>query len=77
MLDLNVTHELVCPVADLLNRRHIPFIFATGYGAGGIEEAYPNRPIQGPSCFRSRSHRGPDASNPSNLPRKGGGDPDT
>jgi hypothetical protein len=28
------------PVADLLARRGIPFVFATGYGSGGLNEIY-------------------------------------
>jgi hypothetical protein len=32
-------------VADILTERGIPFIFATGYGATGIEAAYAGRPV--------------------------------
>jgi hypothetical protein len=34
---------LTYPVADVLVERGIPFIFATGYGSGGLKEAYSAR----------------------------------
>lgn len=33
LLDVNLGGELVYPVAEILTARHIPFAFATGYGA--------------------------------------------
>jgi len=43
MLDVNVAGEEVYPVADELGRRGIPFVFATGYGQGGLKHAYRTR----------------------------------
>jgi CheY-like chemotaxis protein len=43
ILDLNLGGALTYPVADALARRGIPFIFATGYGSGGLKEAYAGR----------------------------------
>ncbi len=45
ILDLNVAGEPVYLVADELIRRSIPFVFATGYGVGGVAPAYRNHPI--------------------------------
>ena len=45
MLDVNLAGERSFPVADLLIARGIPFLFATGYGLGGIEEKYRDRPV--------------------------------
>lgn len=36
ILDINLSGERVDPVADILHRRGIPFIFATGYGGDGL-----------------------------------------
>jgi CheY-like chemotaxis protein len=36
ILDVNIGGQLVFPVADILSRRGIPFLFATGMGAGGL-----------------------------------------
>ena len=40
ILDVNLGGQLSFPIAEILKRRGIPFIFATGYGAGGIDQAY-------------------------------------
>ena len=40
ILDINLHGEMVYPVADALRARGIPFIFATGYEAWAIPEAY-------------------------------------
>jgi DNA-binding response OmpR family regulator len=36
ILDINVAGSLSFPVADILRRRAIPFVFASGYGAQGL-----------------------------------------
>jgi CheY-like chemotaxis protein len=36
ILDVNLGGQLVFPVADILSKRGIPFLFATGLGAGGL-----------------------------------------
>jgi CheY-like chemotaxis protein len=43
MLDVNLAGDRSFPVADLLIARGIPFLFATGYGPEGIDEAYRGR----------------------------------
>jgi CheY-like chemotaxis protein len=40
VLDINLAGELSFPIADLLEARGIPFIFASGYGARGLNEVH-------------------------------------
>jgi len=40
ILDVNLGGQLVFPVADILVRRGIPFLFATGSGAGGLPASW-------------------------------------
>jgi CheY-like chemotaxis protein len=40
ILDVNLGGQLSYPVAEVLRARGIPFIFATGYGRNGVEDAY-------------------------------------
>jgi CheY-like chemotaxis protein len=44
ILDVNLGGEKVYPVADALAARGVPFMFATGYGIGGIAESYSHVP---------------------------------
>jgi CheY-like chemotaxis protein len=44
ILDVNLDGHEVYPVADVLSRRGVPFIFVTGYGGGGLPDAYRDRP---------------------------------
>ncbi|CAN7327168.1 response regulator [Phenylobacterium sp. LjRoot225] len=44
ILDVNLGGEKVYPVADALAAKGIPFMFATGYGIGGIAESYSHLP---------------------------------
>ena len=44
ILDVNVNGKVISPVADLIDARGIPFIFATGYGSSGLPEEYRDRP---------------------------------
>jgi DNA-binding response OmpR family regulator len=43
ILDVNLDGRESFPVADILQRRGVPFLFATGYGSGGIEPPYRDR----------------------------------
>ncbi len=45
ILDVNLDGHRSFAVADILAARGIPFAFATGYGAAGLDEAYKNRPV--------------------------------
>jgi len=40
ILDVNLGGQQVYPVADILSRRGIPFVFATGMGAGGLPPSW-------------------------------------
>ncbi len=44
VLDLNLAGENTFPVAGALEKRGIPFVFATGYGAGGLPPEWRARP---------------------------------
>jgi CheY-like chemotaxis protein len=44
ILDVNVNGKGISPVADLIAARHLPFIFATGYGSSGLPAEYRDRP---------------------------------
>jgi CheY-like chemotaxis protein len=45
VLDVNLGGESVEPVADRLATRGVPFVFATGYGAGCEPPGHPGRPV--------------------------------
>lgn len=40
ILDINLAGERSFPVAQLLAERGVPFMFATGYGAMGLDDAF-------------------------------------
>jgi CheY-like chemotaxis protein len=44
ILDVNLGGAGVFPVAEALKKRNVPFIFATGYGQGGLPEDWRNHP---------------------------------
>ena len=44
LLDINVKGGVVFPVADVLEFRGIPFIFATGYGESALPGRFRGRP---------------------------------
>jgi CheY-like chemotaxis protein len=44
ILDVNLNGTMSNPVADILARRKIPFIFATGYGKSGPHEDFVGAP---------------------------------
>ncbi len=45
MLDVNLAGQTSFPIAEILVRRGIPFLFATGYGVKGIAEEYRSYPV--------------------------------
>ena len=45
ILDVQLHGKTVLPVAELLERRGIPFVFATGYGKAGVPEKYRDAPV--------------------------------
>jgi two-component SAPR family response regulator len=44
ILDVNLKGQNTFAVADILSERQIPFIFATGYGAGGTADRFRSVP---------------------------------
>ena len=40
LLDVNVAGRQVFPIAEALKARGVPFIFSTGYGEGGLPDAW-------------------------------------
>ncbi|RAI45688.1 response regulator [Rhodoplanes roseus] len=44
ILDVNLNGQTVSPVAEILEERGLPFVFATGYGERGLPERFMNRP---------------------------------
>lgn len=45
VLDINIQGTTVDPVADILSRRGIPFIFATGYGRPALRDRSQQAPL--------------------------------
>ena len=45
ILDVNLDGRMSFPVAEVLERRGVPFLFATGYGSGGIVETYRDKVV--------------------------------
>lgn len=45
VLDVNLGGEPAYPIARQLAGAAVPFVFATGYGAGGIHEEWTGRPV--------------------------------
>jgi len=44
VLDVNLDGHEVYPVADILAKRGLPFVFVTGYGERSLREPYRDRP---------------------------------
>ena len=44
ILDVNLDGQEIYPVADILAKRGLPFVFVTGYGERGLPEPYRGRP---------------------------------
>lgn len=40
ILDVNLSGQRIDPVAEALSQRNLPFIFASGYGKGGLTERF-------------------------------------
>ena len=45
ILDVHVQGKDVFPVAEALEARGVPFVFATGFGQSGVPERYRGRPV--------------------------------
>ena len=45
ILDINVGGAVIFPVADILDERGIPVIFASGYGSGTVPKRFVGAPV--------------------------------
>ena len=45
LLDINLSGEMVFPVADRLAADGVPFVFSTGYGTAGLADHHRDRPV--------------------------------
>lgn len=45
ILDVNLGGARTMSIAGTLRARDIPFLFATGYGTSGIDEAFKDQPV--------------------------------
>ena len=45
ILDINLGGERIEPAAEMIDKRNLPFLFANGYGAAGVPEEFPDRPV--------------------------------
>ncbi len=45
LLDVNLNGQPITPVVEVLVKRGVPFVFASGYGQRGVPEPYSNHPI--------------------------------
>jgi CheY-like chemotaxis protein len=53
ILDVNLNGQQTFPVAEVLAKRRVPFIFATGYGAAALPEEFRTVPTL-PKPFQRR-----------------------
>lgn len=45
ILDVNLNGQRTFPIAEALAKRDLPFVFATGYGAAAVPEAFRAAPV--------------------------------
>jgi CheY-like chemotaxis protein len=45
ILDVNLNGQHTTAVAEILSKRGIPFLFATGYGVAGVPDAFRTSPL--------------------------------
>ncbi|MDQ2080627.1 response regulator [Xanthobacteraceae bacterium Astr-EGSB] len=57
ILDVNLAGQSVAPVAEILEQRGLPFVFATGYGERGLPEEHRGKPtLQKPFQQENLTH---------------------
>jgi two-component SAPR family response regulator len=54
VLDINLRHEMVYPVADALLRKGVPIVFTSGYDKTFLEAGYSHLPCIEKPCTRER-----------------------
>lgn len=45
LLDINLRGQPVYPLVEMLDERSVPFGFVTGYGPGGVDKQFRQRPV--------------------------------
>jgi CheY-like chemotaxis protein len=45
ILDINISGRIISPVAEIIHRRGLPFVFVSGYGPKGRPRAFSGQPI--------------------------------
>jgi len=45
LLDINLDGYSVAPVAEVIEKRGLPFLFVSGYGLAGLPQAFRERPV--------------------------------
>ena len=45
LLDINLDGRCISPVAEIIARRDLPFLFVSGYGPAGRPEQFSDRPV--------------------------------
>jgi CheY-like chemotaxis protein len=45
ILDVNLDGKTAEPIAEAIEKRGLPFVFATGYGASGVPQRFRGRPF--------------------------------
>jgi CheY-like chemotaxis protein len=45
VLDVNLSGESACTIAESLEAQGIPFVFATGYGVAGLPKRWAQKPV--------------------------------
>jgi CheY-like chemotaxis protein len=45
ILDIDVAGHNISPVAEIIDKRGLPFVFVSGYGPGGRPEAFSGQPV--------------------------------
>jgi CheY-like chemotaxis protein len=57
ILDVNLNGQPITPVVEVLIKRGLPFVFATGYGQRGVPEPYRTSPtLQKPFQTEALAH---------------------
>jgi CheY-like chemotaxis protein len=57
ILDINVRGRSIDPIAEIVHRRGLPFIFLTGYATSALPEAFTNKPyLQKPCSLEKLRH---------------------
>jgi CheY-like chemotaxis protein len=45
LLDVNIGGHNIAPIAEILERRGLPFVFVSGYTATALPKSFGNRPL--------------------------------